>query len=89
MGVISSTLSRPTSTPVACTPQAAPAKLRSQVDPYFDLYRGALVALGPAADAVGNAKQFNCPAEHEVIEVEKTFSLTRNSPSPQALTLCV
>ena len=30
MGVISSTLSRPTSTPVACTPQAAPARLRSQ-----------------------------------------------------------
>ena len=33
---------------------STPARLRSQVDPYFDLYRGALVALSPQSDNIGS-----------------------------------
>lgn len=41
--------------PILSDVHSLAARTRSVVDPYFDLYRGALVAVSAAADAVGSA----------------------------------
>jgi hypothetical protein len=41
--------------PILSDVHSLPARTRAMVDPYFDLYRGALVAVSAAADAVGSA----------------------------------